>query len=68
MTPKQRNKLIFKSVTAEENARLLTENLKLSFKQTGKLQAQDIARIEKLYEQAHSLKQLSTCGQVGDNA
>lgn len=56
MTEIQKNQLIFKSEAAEENARLLTENLKLSFRQTGKLQAQDVARIEKLYEQAHSLK------------
>ena len=63
MTEKQKNEII----DIAENAQLLTENLKISFKETGKIQAQDVARIEKLYEQAHSLK-LSTCGQVVDNA
>lgn len=62
MTEKQKNEII----DIAENARLLTENLKLSFRETGKIQAQDVARIEKLYDQAHSLKMLSTCGQAVD--
>ena len=66
MTEKQKTAIIREAEDIETNACELTENLKLSFRQTGKLQAQDVARIEKLYKQAHSLK-LSTCGQVVDN-
>ena len=67
MTEKQINKLITQAADMEENARDLTENLKRLFKNTGLLQAQDVARIEALYKQAHVLKHLSTCGQAGDN-
>lgn len=55
MTQKQIDKFILEAAAIEENARLLTDNLKISFLQTGLLQAQDVARIERLYEQAHNI-------------
>ena len=53
---KEQKLLIEKAEKMEEDAIKLTMNLKKSFKHTGKLQAQDVARIEQLYKQADSLK------------
>ncbi len=48
--------LIQKAEELENNATSLIANLKKSYQNTGKLQAQDIGRIEKIYEQANGLR------------
>ncbi len=67
MTEKQKIKLIQETCDIGDNAILLVENLKSSFINTGILQAQDHGRIDNLVKQAAKLKELSTCGQAGDN-
>ncbi len=49
--------MIQKARELEDNAIQLTDNIHESYSTHGKIQAQDVARVEKLYRQAVSIRE-----------